>query len=398
MATLKTAAYEPRQLLAECFVPPTLDAGVLQTPLFHRLPKRKHTMDNDGVATIVGAPSISNTEARPQPLIKSSSEFIRGFVPPEYVIEGILQRRFCYSLTAKTGTGKTAVMMRIAAHVALGRELCGRFVARGRVIYFAGENPDDIRMRWIAMSQEMNFDLNEMEVYFIPGTFSIAAMRARLDEEINRIGDITLAIIDTSAAFFEGKDENSNAEQALHARVLRNLCQMPGGPCVLIACHPPKNAGDDNLTPRGGGAFLAEVDGNLTARKGEKGVMVSWHGKFRGPNFPDLLFGLQTVTHKRLQDSRGRLIPTVVANPLGEVARSAAKQRNQEHQLLLQLSATPSASHVELARSLGWFGTNGDPARMKVLRAIIKLEEAKLVERVKGRVILTAAGEAKIRN
>jgi hypothetical protein len=42
---------------------------------------------------------------------------------------------------------------------------------------------------------------------------------------------------------------------------------MPGGPCVLVACHPPKNAGDDNLLPRGGGAFIAEMDGNLTGRK-----------------------------------------------------------------------------------------------------------------------------------
>src|SRR4051812_20881561 len=102
-------------------------------------------MYNDGVATIAGAPSISDTEICPQPLIKSSSEFISGFVPPEYVIEGILQQRFCYSFTAKTGTGKTAIAMRVAAHVALGRDLCGRFVARGRAIYFAGENPDDIR-------------------------------------------------------------------------------------------------------------------------------------------------------------------------------------------------------------------------------------------------------------
>jgi hypothetical protein len=51
------------------------------------------------------------------------------------------------------GTGKTAIMLRLAAHVVLGRPLGGRSVDKGKVLYFAGENPDDIRMRWIAMSQ-----------------------------------------------------------------------------------------------------------------------------------------------------------------------------------------------------------------------------------------------------
>jgi hypothetical protein len=344
---------------------------------------------------IDGGPSPRKKAPSPPPLIQSSAEFIRGFIPPDYLIDGVLQRRFCYSFTAKTGTGKTAVMLRIAAHVALGRELGDRFVAAGRVIYFAGENPDDIRMRWIAMSQQMGFDVNDVEVYFIPGTFSIAGMRARIKEEMKQIGEAALIMVDTSAAFFEGKDENSNAEQAAHARMLRSLCDMLGGPCVLIACHPPKNAGDDNLTPRGGGAFLAEVDGNLIARKDEGGVTVNWQGKFRGPDFADLVFGLQTVTHERLKDSRGRLIPTVVANPIGEIAQEemAAAARTQEDQLLLQISATPSATQPDLARSLGWFMRDGAPAKMRVKRAIDKLEAAKLLKRDRDGVTLTPSGE-----
>jgi hypothetical protein len=353
---------------------------------------------DDGAKIIPWAPpgdGANDAPRSPPPLIQSSAEFIRGFIPPDYLIDGVLQRRFCYSFTAKTGTGKTAVMLRIAAHVALGRELGDRFVAAGRVIYFAGENPDDIRMRWIAMSQQMGFDVNDVEVYFIPGTFSIAGMRARIKEEMKQIGEAALIMVDTSAAFFEGKDENSNAEQAAHARMLRSLCDMLGGPCVLIACHPPKNAGDDNLTPRGGGAFLAEVDGNLIARKDEGGVTVNWQGKFRGPDFADLVFGLQTVTHERLKDSRGRLIPTVVANPIGEIAQEemAAAARTQEDQLLLQLSATPTATQPDLARSLGWFMRDGAPAKMRVKRAIDKLEAAKLLKRDRDGVTLTPSGE-----
>jgi hypothetical protein len=37
-----------------------------------------------------------------RPLIVSSAGFLAGFVPPDYLIDGILQRRFCYSMTAPT--------------------------------------------------------------------------------------------------------------------------------------------------------------------------------------------------------------------------------------------------------------------------------------------------------
>jgi hypothetical protein len=40
----------------------------------------------------------------PLPIIKSSAEFVAGFVPPEYVVVGLLQRRFFYSLNAQRRT------------------------------------------------------------------------------------------------------------------------------------------------------------------------------------------------------------------------------------------------------------------------------------------------------
>ena len=97
---------------------------------------------------------------------------------------------------------------------------------------------------------------------------------------------VALITVDTSAAYFEGDDENSNTQQMAHAVMLRSLTEMPGGPCVLIPCHLVKNATDDNLIPRGGGAFLFEVDGNLTAKRDDLTVEVHWCGKFRGRTSP----------------------------------------------------------------------------------------------------------------
>ena len=91
-------------------------------------------------------------------LIETSKSFVEGFTPPDYSIDGMLRRRFAYSFTGRTGDGKTAVMLRIASHVVRGVPLGKYAVEKGRVLYLAGENPDDVRMRWMAMAHEMNFD------------------------------------------------------------------------------------------------------------------------------------------------------------------------------------------------------------------------------------------------
>jgi AAA domain-containing protein len=182
-------------------------------------------------------------------LIQSSADFIAAYVPPDYLIDGLLQRRYCYSFTGRTGDGKTAIVLRIAAQIGTGRALAGHEVEKGRVLMFAGENPDDVRARWLAMSQQMDFDVETIKVYFVPGRFKISELIERIRDEVRKLGGVSLLIIDTSAAYFEGDDENSNVQLGGHASGLREL-SLPGGPTTIINCHPTKNATDDNLVPR----------------------------------------------------------------------------------------------------------------------------------------------------
>jgi hypothetical protein len=64
-------------------------------------------------------------------LLLSSAEFVNGFVPPDYLVDGMLLRKNVYALTGRTGDGKTAVALRIAAHVACGLPLAERTVEKG---------------------------------------------------------------------------------------------------------------------------------------------------------------------------------------------------------------------------------------------------------------------------
>lgn len=343
-------------------------------------------------------------EADNRTLVQSSAEFIRDFIPPDYLIDGILQKRFLYSNTGKTGSGKTAIVLFIAACVALGRKIGDIEVEQGRVLYFAGENPDDVRMRWIAMAQQMDFDATTINVCFIPGRFEISKMRERILAEIQQIGEVALIIIDTSAAYYEGKEVNSNTEQAEHARRLRTLIAFPGGPCVLVNCHPVKNASVDNLLPLGAGSFLNEVDGNLTCIVDYPAIEVHWQGKFRGADFEPLNFRLHNVTHERLKNTKGKLIPTVIAKHLGEAEKEAIEQANRsdEQRLLIAINANGKLSYAEYAVASGFFiagdraKPNKDKARNLIRRKLIKKD--KWVAGEHKDYVLTPLGKSKIKD
>src|SRR5260370_4281244 len=153
-------------------------------------------------------------------------------------------------MTAQTGVGKTTVAMRLAAHVATGRDMNGLEVQKGSVIYFAGENPTDVQMRWLGLCKEMGLDPATVDVHFIPGAMHLSKVSERITQEAYTRGLSTvLVVVDTAAAYFEGDDDNGNVQAGEHARRLRSLCDLPGKPCVLILCHPTKNATDENLVP-----------------------------------------------------------------------------------------------------------------------------------------------------
>lgn len=240
----------------------------------------------------VKTPEAEQKETR-KSVLQSSAQFVADFVPPDYLIDGMLQRRFIYSMTGRTGSGKTSIALFLAASVALPRKIGSKEVQQGRVVYFAGENPDDVRMRWIAMSQQMDFDIDTIDVHFVPGVFSISGLIDRIGSEVEKLGGAALVIVDTTAAYFEGDDENNNAQMGRYARIQRSLVSLPGGPAVIALSHPVKNAADDNLLPRGGGAYLNEVDGNLTTKNSGNVVEMHWQGKYRGPDFAPISFQLQ---------------------------------------------------------------------------------------------------------
>jgi hypothetical protein len=341
-----------------------------------------------------GGPDNVNA-AHPGPYIVSSADFLAGFVPPDYLIDGILQKRFIYSMTASTGSGKTALALMLSVHVAQGKSIGDIDVEKGRVLYLAGENPDDVRMRWLASAEKMGFDPKTIDVNFLTGVFKISEIGKHVYAEVEKIGDVAMVVIDTSAAYYEGDDENANVQMGAHARMLRRLVPLPGQPCVLVCCHPVKNATADNMVPKGGGSFLNEVDGNLTCSKTDSVVTLHWQGKYRGPDFAPLPFELHTVTTIKLMDSKKRLIPSVVAMPLSDKERgdAEARSRKDEDDVLLTIAGGDRRSQADIALLLAWTTKDGKPYRARVQRAAERLKKGKFIQIERGSYVLTQKGK-----
>lgn len=338
-----------------------------------------------------------------QPRLLSKSQFIADFVPPDYLWEGILQRRFVYGLTAKTGDGKTAFALLLARLISdrtsnEPASIGGHAVDKGTAIYFAGENPDDLRTRVIADDSQSGRDGSTDTISFIAGTFSIEAMFAECQAKAATFpgGRIDLVIVDTSAAYFSGDDEVDNTQMGGHARALRKLTTLPGGPCVLVLCHPVKHAAEQaHLLPRGGGAFIAELDGNLTLWKIDDSLIELSHNKMRGPGFEPMTFRLEKVLCDALIDAKGRHIPSVRAVPVSDLDQEGITRstRTDEDTLLAAMLEQPGRSIAQLAATCGWTLGNGEPHKSKTQRRLIGLEKAGLAKKVRGIWELTDAGK-----
>lgn len=328
-------------------------------------------------------------------VIERLQDRLSKFVLPEYLWDGILVKRCCYALTAQTGAGKTAAAMLASVHVALGLSLCGRDVERGSVIYLAGENPTDVDMRWHGLCHHMGLNLADLDVHTIVGTMNIWENIEQIKVECaSKNIEPALIVVDTAAAYFPGDNDNDNVQMGNYARQLRELCNLPGGPSVLVLCHPTKGAKEiGEMVPRGGGAFLNEVDGNLAAARTDGNLIgIKAVGKFRGPEFTPLHLGLHTVRDcpALFDPKKGTHMPTVVAQPVSEAgaAARAIERESMDVRLVRFIYEHPKVSFAQIAAELK---TNKSAAERMVNHLIVEKQVKR--DKLTGKLTLTSAAQ-----
>ena len=324
--------------------------------------------------------------------------FLQRFKPLETIVDGLpTPRGGVVSVTGPTGAGKTTLMAQLAVALKLGKPFAGRETTQGAVLWLAGENPDDFAMHLLATVQHMGLQpgdlsnpVDPINLWVVPGTFDVLQQMDFLDNVVaGQMDNVVAVFVDTSAAFYTGQDENDNVAMRRHASILRELATLPGKPTVFVLCHPVKTANPDSLIPRGGGAFLAEVDANLTAHKDAAGIVsLHWAGKIRGAPFDPIRFELVPVELLGHVDCRGRPIYSTAARHIPDERAEAmqSKALDDENRLLIAMQRKPGGSVADLAMAAGMSVGGGTPNKSKVHRLLLQLQVQGLTKKTRAGV------------
>jgi hypothetical protein len=273
-----------------------------------------------GAVAAAGASEVRAPVARK---VFRAGEFMSEMTPKFWILQRVLAKGWLYALAASPGAGKTAVALLLTLRAAMGREFMGRKVTKSKVLYLCGENPQDVRGRFDALLRKHEMTLADVDgqVFFTQSPFNIDD-RQDLDAFIadaQQHGPFDLCIIDTQKAHSGAEDENDTSGQHELAQAMRRLGAGIGDPCILTLSHPTKNAGKDNLLPRGGSSFTGSIDGVLCLWREGRGApseMFSHRDKFRGKAFEGEFFKMDEVEHPTLLDNFGDADVTVVASEL----------------------------------------------------------------------------------
>lgn len=350
--------------------------------------------------------------------ILSARTFLDGFTPIESIVDGLpIGRGSLVSITGRTGHAKTTLSALLQVCLVTGRRFAGREVTKGSVLVLAGENPDDYAMHLAATLKDLGITAADLQPHgedgkpctfgaqllVVSGTFPLTNHFDQLEDGAAFASDdgLVAVFVDTSAAFNLADDENDNVAMRRHASMLRELTALPGRPTVFVLCHPTKSATQDNLLPRGGGAFINEVDANLCVWKDDTGIVtLHWAGKIRGPSFDPVRFELASVTLDYM-DNRGRQLGSVAARHVADeqVEQIEVKELDDENRLLLTMLRNPAASVEKLAMAGGFTTGMGVAHKSKVSRLLQRLAKQNLVSQNRARAWeLTREGSKEAEN
>jgi hypothetical protein len=254
-------------------------------------------------------------------------------------------------------------------------------------------------MRFPPLLARFGVKPDELDLLVIDKIKNIDKDLPAIERDIVNFGNLDLIIVDTSPRLFLGDNFNDDKQMLDHAVRLRKLTQLPGKPCVVALGHPVKYPkAPDDLLPKGGGAYLNELDGNLTLWKHDVYLTdLHWTGKYRGPDFQPITFRLDVAYSTANVDKKGNALPTVTATHLtdADAAIMEASTASEEITLLGAVAGKPGATLTDLARACGWFvnGNRENPNKMKVQRLLKSAVEAKLIRKAGRNFELTQAGK-----
>jgi hypothetical protein len=208
--------------------------------------------------------------------LRSVDELLANPQPVDWLVRRWIERGTLAQWIGAPGSAKSFGAGELGCCVGTGTEFFGYPVARGPVVYLAGEGHAGIARRMRAWSQERGISLAGAPIYVSDASFAAnhVADAEPVASEIRRVeaahGPIALVIFDTLARHMAG-DENEAAEVAALFACVDNFLRGSSSAAVLMVHHVGHHARD---RARGSSAFRAAVDHEALFVKDGKHVEV----------------------------------------------------------------------------------------------------------------------------
>jgi hypothetical protein len=224
----------------------------------------------------------------------------------------------------------------------------------------------------------------------VPLAFPIATHISAIKDELERLGELSMIVVDTRAAYASAQDGNDNMQALADARAIRELMSLAGRPAALVLNHPPHRAEAEHLKPRGGSAYWGEIDSNLTAWNDGSGNIVLHWNKIRGTPWEPVNLTLRPYVLLGYTQPDGDSVHSIIADIASDeqAEQIDAQTRSEEDALLIAIADHPKGTERSWTEACGW-KTN----RSRTRRLLTQLRLDGLVRLYRRRWMVTKKGE-----
>ena len=282
----------------------------------------------DGARAKGFAPQTDEVDTARLPLLEHIANI--ELTAPQYLIEGLIERQSLCQMFGEPGSGKSFMAIDAACLIASGKDFHGQPVARGPVIYVAGEGKRGVVRRINAWAIAHSVALIDMSLYVSRMAVGVnkGANLAELKEEIQRIaeefGSPALIILDTLARNFGDGDENDTRDMTSFIAEVDRLNDEFH--CASLIVHHTGHGGKGRA--RGSSALKGALDAEYRISKQDDRIRMSC-SKMKDEDEPDPM-SFYLVPVEITHDEKGAIISSAVLEFRGTATPESARLTKNE--------------------------------------------------------------------
>ena len=192
--------------------------------------------------------------------VQPVAEFAAG-PHPGWIIKGVLPRAELVVVFGASGSGKSFVVLDMAAAIARGEPWRGHRTRQGRVVYIMAEGGGGYRKRVQAYAQHHGIDLATLDLGVIHAVPNLLQKADALDvaKAVEAFGPTDVVVVDTFAQVTPGANENAGEDIGKALSHCRGIHRKTGA-TVLLVHHSGKDAGKG---ARGWSGLRAAADAEI---------------------------------------------------------------------------------------------------------------------------------------